>query len=114
MNALKWIGIAVIVGLITAGLAMVAVKPRDSFVETVRTTIPMVRERLPQAYRDGYMEGCNEDGTQKKYCECTVNYLEDNYSVDAVVDMSIEYSEDSSVMPEMVKKAAMACIDLYN
>jgi len=66
------------------------------------TPIPPVDNYIPEisqkdknwyAFRDAYLEGCEEDssGGDYAFCECTIDYMEDNYGRNAVINMGVDY-----------------------
>jgi hypothetical protein len=71
-----------------------------------------VIERMPREGRDAFMLGCDPEGKQTSYCECSLSYMEEHHSVGEISDMAIKYDKDG-VMPEMINEAAKSCINLY-
>lgn len=62
--------------------------------------------------KDYFMDGCL-DGGSKPYCECTYNYLIDNYGVKGLTELGINYLQDDSQIPDEVMEAAKACASKY-
>lgn len=71
-----------------------------------------VVNRMPSDFRDAYMEGCDPEGLQTSYCECSMSYLEANYSVEEILEVSVEYA-DTDVIPDIIYEAATSCLELY-
>lgn len=64
------------------------------------------------ALKSGFMEGCNENGKQTAYCECSYDLLMERYGVKEVVKMGNEYSDTGVISDEMMS-VATDCIDKY-
>jgi hypothetical protein len=88
-----------------------------SFVAIVVLVLGLLFYRQPndqisQEYRDSYMNGCNDTGTNYNYCICTLNYLDKNFTNDEILKMSIEITDTSAMSKGMID-AVTACIYLY-
>lgn len=86
-----------------------------SFVSDVRTyptAVPTAvpsRDKLTQYYRDEFYSTCNADGTNRAYCDCTLDYLTDALGPNGVYSMSIEYLETRK-MPQVMVDAVDNCM----
>ena len=62
---------------------------------------------LSDVFYENYMEGCNEDGDLYQYCNCTWDYLTDNYSIDEL--LWLDENLDSQETDRIVGEALNAC-----
>lgn len=63
--------------------------------------------------KSNFMEGCNIEGANKQFCECTWNYLVDQYGIEWLVDESINTYRTGDIPPEMFK-AGKTCSQYLN
>jgi len=59
-----------------------------------------------------YMDGCY-DGTNRNYCQCTYDYMVNNYGLEALLDASIELDETGEY-PYILNQAISACMHIDN
>jgi len=62
------------------------------------------------AVREGFMQGCDTDGSMSTYCSCMYDELSAEYSVAEIIKMGAEY-EDTDEVPQAMIDAADYCID---
>ncbi len=63
--------------------------------------------------RDVYMEGCmEEDEELEDFCECTYNYILDEFGEQEFMEESME-EEYSEEFEEVMNDAAIECIEFY-
>jgi len=67
-------------------------------------------------FEAGFVESCNEDGTNKKYCDCTLSYLKANNTREEIYQASADFlaSDEDAPLPVPLSDAIYACIGLYN
>lgn len=58
------------------------------------------------------MQGCDDEGDNTAYCECTLNYLDVRYSKAEMESIYSEY-ERTGKYPPTLWDAVNACLDLY-
>lgn len=66
-------------------------------------------DKLSGVERESYMRTCVSESGEQTYCQCTLDYLEDNYSVARIRQMGNEVTGDS--LPPELWQAIDACID---
>jgi hypothetical protein len=76
----------------------------------VATTSP---NRLSDSLRDAYIDGCNEEGGNFSYCDCTMVYLEEHFTREEIIEMFVIYA-DTEILPDGAVDAAVACMNKYN
>lgn len=62
------------------------------------------------AVKEGFMEGCDADGSTTAYCECAFDYLSARYSVAEIVKMGNDY-ESVGTIPSAMNDASEYCVD---
>lgn len=64
--------------------------------------------------RQGFMEGCNDDGASYAFCSCSFNYMERTYGRERMVRVFTEFYEagDNAPLPDETTGAIDACIYL--
>ena len=62
------------------------------------------------------MKSCNSDGETYEYCQCTLDYLFENYTTKKVYEMSLDVIENEDnvdyIMPDELYSAVKECLYL--
>jgi hypothetical protein len=69
-------------------------------------------DRLSSSFRSNFMEGCvGEAGLEAyDYCDCALDYLDDNYSNKVIIRESMKMVENKYYEPEIMNEAIEACL----
>jgi hypothetical protein len=87
----------------------VTLAPSLKVTSPVVTAIPTVAvNRLPDVFRSDFLEGCIGEEASFAYCECTLEYLERNYTNNEILRMAINLEQDGE-LPNALLNAAKAC-----
>lgn len=66
-----------------------------------------------ETFKENFLEGCLEGGEElasREYCECSYDYLTDNYDSKEITRMAIEMLQDKDKgLPIGIKDAFKAC-----
>jgi len=120
--------LAVIIGLLIAGMIVFVVFQRQED-EAIREPMRnVIRESIKEesskdtntgkkAMEKAFVDACvEEDYEQTRYCECTFDYLIDNFGENELMKMSVEMITDGGMSDKTADAfvdAAMACLDKY-
>lgn len=58
--------------------------------------------------RDTYVNGCAAEGVTRSYCECTLEIIEDEYTVLEAAEMGVEYG-NTGVISDNMWEIVRAC-----
>ncbi len=107
-----WMVIVVLCLIFNARNHPVTLAPSLKVTSPVPTAIPTVAiNRLPDTFRNDFLEGCVGEDTSFVYCECALDYLESNYTTNEILRMAIKLEKDG-LMPDSLLDAAKACSGL--
>lgn len=70
-----------------------------------------VGDRMPSNFRDPYIKSCNTDGKSGAYCECTMVWLENHFTNQEILDLSVEYVKTNK-LPDAMWGAVKDCMYL--
>lgn len=81
----------------------------DTEINVQQEYVRPINDRLTQATRDQFNEGCY-NGANESYCNCLLDWFQENYTNDEFDQIAIEYSE-TGMTPESLNKAIDFCIE---
>jgi len=106
------IGVAISVLLLVIAIVSTEKKAKEVVFEQNVFDALSSSDSAFEVYRVSFLEGCKEGGGNSAYCNCNIEYFEDNYSKERIVDFSVKYSEDKVIPQEMIN-AVVNCLSLY-
>jgi len=62
-------------------------------------------------FKQGFIEGCTENGGSISFCECGLAYLEEHYSAEEIIVFGMD--PESSKYSDMVNNSVANCISKF-
>ncbi len=106
------IGVAVTVLILVIAVISTSKKAEEVVLEQSVLNPLSSSDSAFEVYRTNFIEGCKDGGGNTAYCNCNIEYLEDNYSKERIIDFSVKYYKDK-VIPEEMIKAVVNCMSFY-
>ena len=98
--------IVIIIGIIAPSEETTLVVETPKVEKTTRIKVPT--KRLSDELRASYIDGCTgNDVANTAYCLCTIDYLEEHYSEEHIITVSLTM-EDGDI-PVELEEAAFSC-----
>ena len=110
MTNTKWFGIGILIVILGW---FIFVRDGGSIIPSPEPT-PVPTSVITPSLKEAYLEGCLSEDVSYQYCECTYNYMAENYGEDAIMKLGIGYLKDESSAIEdlIVIQAVLYCQDL--
>ena len=95
--------------ILVIGLALISGNDTKK-VETVKVPHASLYENtIEDEFKDGFIEGCAEEGATVAQCTCSYNLLIDELGFDGVMNMSIEYINTEELPLKLLSQIVEEC-----
>ena len=97
----------IIIGIVFVLLVFYLIGSRNN--PKVNYSAPSQTDNVQSEFKQAYMEGCIEEGGNNRYCDCTWQFLLDEYGFYRILDISTDYLKTNEI-PEELNKAVKHCL----
>jgi len=99
----------IIVGIIAVGIIS-SLSLANNRMDRKLNTVDSVFDSISQNdFKEGFVEGCMEEGADRDYCVCAFDYMDSRTTNSEMLDIALEI--EAGNMPDILFDMLAACIE---